>query len=102
LQWRAQDEGRLEPQDAIAKASESPIAARIGGTTPSVITAIDLDDEPSRHRREVSDEPPERHLPPKHDAELAGAKQGPESLLRRSGRGAHPDGALDDASVMSV
>jgi hypothetical protein len=36
------------------------------------------------------------------DTELAGAKQGPENLLRGSGRGPHLDGALDDASVMSV
>jgi hypothetical protein len=95
-------ERRFEPQHGIAEPSERPIAARIGGAAPSVIAAIDLDDEPSRWRDEIGDETPERHLPPKPNAELPAAQQCPELLLRRSERRAHGDGALDDERLVST
>jgi hypothetical protein len=48
----------------MTEASESLIAARIGGGLASVIAAIDFDDEPRADGRKIDNEPPERHLPP--------------------------------------
>jgi hypothetical protein len=67
-----------------------------------VISAIDLDldHEPRCRCREISNEPPERHLPPKPHPELSAAKQSPERLLRGSEGRAHGDGAPDDESLV--
>jgi len=46
----------LEPNDAISSTCELAIATRIRGHAASVITAIDLDNEPRAGRVEVSDE----------------------------------------------
>jgi len=81
LRWLAHDQLRLEPKHPIAEPPERPIPLRIERPPPSVIATIHLDHQPRRHGDKVADETPERHLPPKPDAELPTAKLEPQPLL---------------------
>ena len=74
----------IQPEYAIASASEHRSTARIGASRLGVMPAIDLDHSPMSGRREVSDEAQkQRHLTAKHHAELMPAKASPEQSLGR-------------------
>jgi len=90
------DQRHIEPKHAVAKPLQCTIAARIRCALALVIAAIHLDDEPSGHCDEVTNEAPQRHLPPEPDAEGATAKGEPEPLLRRRERVAHLTSMLRD------
>ena len=79
------DEGGLDPNDAISGALERRISARIREPALAVIRAIDLDDEALRGSQKVRDEATEqRHLPTKEHTQAAAANASPEELFRSS------------------
>jgi len=66
----AHDELRFEPEHAVPRALERPIAPRIGARALLVVAAVDLDDEPHLRREQVDDVPAEHgHLPLEPHAE---------------------------------
>ena len=76
-------------QDLIARPEELLVPARIRCAPLLVVGAVNFHDQRSGGRIEVSDEAIQQHdLAPKRHAELAGAKLGPEPLLRQRNRGA--------------
>ena len=77
-------ERRIEPEDGVARAPESPITPTIGGRNARMMGAVDLDDEAHLGSEPVRNEPTEqRHLPTERDAELARAKRVEEARLGR-------------------
>jgi hypothetical protein len=105
---RADDEFAANRHAATARSRQNVASRHIWGramsghAAPSVIATIDLDDEPSRWRDEIGDETPERHLPPKPNAELPAAQQSTERLFRGRERHAPGGGALDDERLVST
>ena len=78
----ALDARRLKPQH-LNPAVKRRIGRGIGTHALPVIRAIDLDHELSSRRQEVRDKSPEqRHLTPKHNAELAREDPAPKDWLR--------------------
>lgn len=89
----------VQPEHAIAEASELVIAACIGGVAVLMVgAAIDLDDELGRGSEKVDDEPLANHdLAPELDTETATAKhQLPEPLLTRRWTLTHGVSALSE------
>ena len=90
------DQRYIEPKHAVAKPLQCTIAARIRCALALVIAAIHLDDEPSGHGDEVTNEAPQRHLPPEPDAKRTAANGKPEPLFRRRECRAPPTRMLRD------
>jgi len=89
------DERRIQPEHAVARASQHRVTARIRSHPLRVTPAIDLNHEPRRGRIEIRNEPPkQRHLPPKYNAQPPPADPGPKQLFRASLRSAHATSPL--------
>jgi hypothetical protein len=89
----AHHELRVEPEHAVPRAYERPLAACVGFASLRMARAVDLDDEPNRGRQEVDDVPSQQgHLPLESHAEPLAAKCLEEPRLGESRRVAHPVG----------
>ena len=84
-----QDELSLEPEHAVARASEGAVPPLVSAASAGVIAAVDFNHEVSGGRAKVYDEVSEHHLPLETDAELATGNSLPEALFRRRERRAH-------------
>jgi hypothetical protein len=71
------DQVSINAKHAIADAPELAITAR-GGRLACVIAAINFNDQSRRGCNEVGNEPPERYLAAKPNAELSGIDRGPQ------------------------
>src|SRR6188768_1508342 len=83
------DELRADAKGAVARACKLAVATLVRAHAARVIAAIDLYDQATTRRIEVSDEPEQRHLAPKRDPELARAQRAPQASLRVRGRLPH-------------
>jgi hypothetical protein len=80
----------LNSEDAIPGARQHGVTLRISPRPLDMISAVDLNHEPLSWRQEVGDKPPEqRHLAPKHDAQLTPTNSAPKKPFGGSRRRPH-------------
>jgi hypothetical protein len=63
------DKLSFDTDDAIASPRKLAIPTRVRAPAPSVIAAINFNDQPNGWRQEIHDEAEQRHLAPKRNAE---------------------------------
>lgn len=93
------DELGTEPQDLVAEPGEAAVTLGIDSGAPSVMSAIDLDDELVAGAHEVTDVASERDLTSKRDAQLAVDESRPEELLGQRGSCSHGGSVSGDSGL---